>query len=52
MVCFVRIRPSTQYKGMGLNVKALMLEIDFVRMAGVSDPETKRKLLDVFLSKF
>jgi GMP synthase PP-ATPase subunit len=41
-----------QYKGMGLNVRALMLEIDFVRMAGVSDPETKRKLLDVFYRSF
>jgi GMP synthase PP-ATPase subunit len=29
-----------------------MLEIDFVRMAGVSDPETKRKLLDVFYRSF
>jgi GMP synthase (glutamine-hydrolysing) len=30
----------------GLNVKALMLEIDFVsELAGVSDPETKRKII-------
>jgi GMP synthase (glutamine-hydrolysing) len=41
------------YKGMGLNVKALMLEIDFVRMAGVSDPETKRKIIGrVFYRSF
>jgi GMP synthase PP-ATPase subunit len=37
---------------MGLNVKGLILGIVSYQLAGVSDPETKRKIIGRVLLKF
>jgi GMP synthase (glutamine-hydrolysing) len=48
MVCFVKrvSKRFDQYKGMGLNVKGVDSGDRFLsELAGVSDPETKRKII-------
>jgi GMP synthase (glutamine-hydrolysing) len=48
MVCFVKRVSNVldQYKGMGLNVKGVDSGDRFLsELAGVSDPETKRKII-------
>jgi hypothetical protein len=54
MVCFVKRVSNVldQYKGMGLNVKGLILGIVSYQSLPVSDPETKRKIIGRVLLKF
>jgi GMP synthase (glutamine-hydrolysing) len=53
MVCFVKRVSNVldQYKGMGLNVKGSGDRF-LSELAGVSDPETKRKIIGRVLLKF
>jgi GMP synthase (glutamine-hydrolysing) len=55
MVCFVKRIQNVldQYKGMGLNVKGVDAGDRFLsELAGVSDPETKRKIWTCFIEVF
>jgi GMP synthase (glutamine-hydrolysing) len=54
MVCFVkRVSNVLDHKGMGLNVKGVDSGDRFLsELAGVSDPETKRKIIGRVLLKF